>query len=777
MRFVCTALEDYDPSDDAEDGRQSTGEDEMYAVLADRFATSLYAMRRQSTVAAKKRQKATAVSLVSRLASAVGGRNRRSDEKTNRAAPLDTDLSEASGGSGAEDASLVATQLESMSAAALTRHRDKRQRTKAQSVQRRASVRAELSPQMKKYADEVAMLEGWADKRSHSSNGLTKLLYQRRYFCVEQASLTQLHLTWRRKFGGEKVGAVCLATTDGSPGLVITVVTCAEPLSRDATTGLYDRAASWSNAPAQGSNVLYLREAGYLRPERRRLAEAQNTLKSRQFEPFMSDDEFPDAPPNELRVGLVRGAGLAAVNSKSFFGSGPPGTSDPRVKFSIVGSASKDQPSAVSKTMKRTLDPHWQETFELALDPPRLSDDSDLTSLPRFALIACCEHWDEISAGTKMGFVAIDLDDYARRSRRDRAWHELRPDAELDNDMKPSSFLAPPRRKKGRVKAVSGGLELVVQSRYSERRAAHARGGLSRDLELRFDSVDALLRWANALQRVCTLMQNRDDSPASDLDDIVTLSCHDEAPSRDNDDASPAAPPSEDSPGAEEPRRVALSLESAIVSPQARPETETRCVDDQHIPEYEERREARSDHKIANPVPPSISPELVQLPDLAQSAPEVSQRSDGDDEAASSPAVVTSFPPLSGWLTKRSPTHRRVQRRFCALERSTREPNDEFDLSWRRTPSGPRLSVLALRRGMIVLSVVSATQQLVFNEEGHYYEHAHTVVDPAKRVTQVPRGEEDIFTLQQEGGSAFELLANDAHDLVTWANAILAVLS
>ncbi len=138
------------------------------------------------------------------------------------------------------------------------------------------------------------------------------------------------------------------------------------------------------------------------------------------------------------------------------------GSSDPRVRLSIAGTAW----NAASKVVKKTLEPVWKETFVVPLPHVDLEDwtKPQLTlqvrvSVRRDAFDAIrrrcgasrhprtqVEDWDEISSADAMGCVTIDLKPDHAISRE---WYTLQ-----QND-------------KSLPKEISGEVNVVMQWRYN----------------------------------------------------------------------------------------------------------------------------------------------------------------------------------------------------------------------------------------------------------------------------------------------------------------------
>ena len=82
--------------------------------------------------------------------------------------------------------------------------------------------------------------------------------------------------------------------------------------------------------------------------------------EARAFEPF-EDEPLPEGKePNELRIGLFQATGLAVKDKALLWGEG---SSDPRMTFSVDGTALK----CTSETVKKSLDPTWKQVLTLEL--------------------------------------------------------------------------------------------------------------------------------------------------------------------------------------------------------------------------------------------------------------------------------------------------------------------------------------------------------------------------------------------------------------------------
>ena len=154
--------------------------------------------------------------------------------------------------------------------------------------------------------------------------------------------------------------------------------------------------------------------------------------EARAFEPF-EDEALPEGKePNELRIGLFQATGLAVKDKALLWGEG---SSDPRMTFSVDGTALK----CTSETVKKSLDPTWKQvmTLELPKGPAE-----------GLKLLGKCEDVDEVSGADFMGQFEVDLND-CLDGKVKRLWRSLAPRTEKDE--------------------VSGDVELVLQWRYNAR--------------------------------------------------------------------------------------------------------------------------------------------------------------------------------------------------------------------------------------------------------------------------------------------------------------------
>ena len=181
----------------------------------------------------------------------------------------------------------------------------------------------------------------------------------------------------------------------------------------------------------QGQNVLYLRARDFLTPERADDADE-------------SEDEFPNAKPNELVVSLLRGEDLASRKGLMKKRGAAP---DPRIRFDLYDASGKKRKGPASAARKATTNPEWNETFDLAIDERCV------------AIVATCEDWDDLAPPGLLGKVEVDISGLSKApGRLEPAWRELG-----------SSGKAAKKRKGRGLAAVSGSLKLGLRSRYSAR--------------------------------------------------------------------------------------------------------------------------------------------------------------------------------------------------------------------------------------------------------------------------------------------------------------------
>ena len=115
--------------------------------------------------------------------------------------------------------------------------------------------------------------------------------------------------------------------------------------------------------------------------------------EARAFEPF-EDEPLPEGKePNELRIGLFQATGLAVKDKALLWGEG---SSDPRISFSVDGTALK----CTSETVKKSLDPVWKQVMTLELPKGPAGG---------LKLQGKCEDVDEVSGADFMGQFEVDL--------------------------------------------------------------------------------------------------------------------------------------------------------------------------------------------------------------------------------------------------------------------------------------------------------------------------------------------------------------------------------
>ena len=119
------------------------------------------------------------------------------------------------------------------------------------------------------------------------------------------------------------------------------------------------------------------------------------------------EDPRPDMPPNELRVALIQGRNLLAMDTKLLGGAA---TSDPLVTMRCAAARRK---SSVRKT---TLRPYWNEVFAFPVE--------DATQ----TLEVVVDDWDLLSGNDFMGRVPIKVGQFADRQRH-KQWYKLRGNA------------------------------------------------------------------------------------------------------------------------------------------------------------------------------------------------------------------------------------------------------------------------------------------------------------------------------------------------------------
>lgn len=156
--------------------------------------------------------------------------------------------------------------------------------------------------------------------------------------------------------------------------------------------------------------------------------------KDLDFAPLAIEDDVVEHPPNEIKVALFRGRGLA-VKDKHLLSKG--GTPDPRVRFELLGGAFSDDASErrkqeaerrfTSSVRKKTLDPVWREVFARELRKPK--DTTQGTWSPP-VLRCICEDVDQVGAADFMGCVDIELSQLLEDRSPLSGWHALGPDPE-----------------------------------------------------------------------------------------------------------------------------------------------------------------------------------------------------------------------------------------------------------------------------------------------------------------------------------------------------------
>ncbi len=136
--------------------------------------------------------------------------------------------------------------------------------------------------------------------------------------------------------------------------------------------------------------------------------------EARAFEPF-EDEALPEGKePNELRIGLFQATGLAVKDKALLWGEG---SSDPRMTFTVDGTALK----CTSETVKKSLDPVWKQvmTLELPKGPAE-----------GLKLQGKCEDVDEVSGADFMGTASARCEWGLRLARVPSTGHLRRPAVE-----------------------------------------------------------------------------------------------------------------------------------------------------------------------------------------------------------------------------------------------------------------------------------------------------------------------------------------------------------
>ncbi|KAJ1459879.1 C2 domain-containing protein, partial [Pelagophyceae sp. CCMP2097] len=119
--------------------------------------------------------------------------------------------------------------------------------------------------------------------------------------------------------------------------------------------------------------------------------------------------------PNELRIAIVQGRGLA-VKDKNLLSKG--GTSDPFVRLSIEGGG--EAPPCQTDVKRKTLTPVWNAIFQMPLK-------RDSKAKPRLRLVV--EDYDDVSAADFMGMCSIELNlllEDGFSGLPTRKWHALK---------------------------------------------------------------------------------------------------------------------------------------------------------------------------------------------------------------------------------------------------------------------------------------------------------------------------------------------------------------
>ncbi|EGB11285.1 hypothetical protein AURANDRAFT_11830, partial [Aureococcus anophagefferens] len=103
------------------------------------------------------------------------------------------------------------------------------------------------------------------------------------------------------------------------------------------------------------------------------------------------------------------------------------GSSDPRARFQITGTK---RLKCKSKTIKKSLDPSWRETFSLELPEGEYMEGETKIDFGANGPIleVTIEDVDELTSADFMGELNIPLEPL--KKQRTRAWHPLQADAE-----------------------------------------------------------------------------------------------------------------------------------------------------------------------------------------------------------------------------------------------------------------------------------------------------------------------------------------------------------
>ena len=116
----------------------------------------------------------------------------------------------------------------------------------------------------------------------------------------------------------------------------------------------------------------------------------------------------------------MRGRDLSVKDKPVLWGQG---SSDPRVTFKVIreggvkGAAEPLKPWK-SKTVSKSLNPSWNETYGFDLPPPAEGE-------PPWVLRCICEDIDELTSADFMGQADVALAPLGESRARSRDWHEL----------------------------------------------------------------------------------------------------------------------------------------------------------------------------------------------------------------------------------------------------------------------------------------------------------------------------------------------------------------
>mmetsp|Transcript_19079 Transcript_19079/g.72115 ORF Transcript_19079/g.72115 Transcript_19079/m.72115 type:complete len:2052 (-) Transcript_19079:79-6234(-) len=132
------------------------------------------------------------------------------------------------------------------------------------------------------------------------------------------------------------------------------------------------------------------------------------------FEGYLEEDpSYLEKPPNCLRVVLLRGRGLLAMDAPGTLFRSHVASSDPYVKFMVGG-----KERARSTIKRKTLNPDWGETFEFVVDDEE------------FAFEAIVEDQDDVSLNDFIGKVTMPLHELSDKNRVQQAFR-LRNEADV----------------------------------------------------------------------------------------------------------------------------------------------------------------------------------------------------------------------------------------------------------------------------------------------------------------------------------------------------------